>query len=215
MILVRRVAVVAVVVAAACQRSDHPRFTAFGEPDAAGPTTAKHAVEIVHPAGLGVVDTEQRDARGERVGIACATCHSDGSAEALARREGHPKAVHAQMPLQHGGLRCASCHHPDTPGSLVLAHGEVVPMHDYMRLCAQCHGPQYRDYVHGSHGGMKGYWDLRRGPRQRNSCIACHAAHTPAYPQVIPAPGPVDRFLEPKHEAGAAYERRFSQDMRE
>jgi hypothetical protein len=209
----RRVAVAAVVIVAACQRSDHPRFTAYAQTDTPEPTAGKHTVEIVHPAGLGVVDSEQHDARGQRVGIACGTCHADGDAGALARRDGHPRAVHAQLALQHGGLDCASCHRRDAPGDLVLANGEIVPMHDYMRLCAQCHGPQYRDYVHGSHGGMKGYWDLRRGPRQRNSCIACHVPHEPAYPQVIPAPGPVDRFLAPKHEAGAAYERRFTQDM--
>jgi hypothetical protein len=29
----------------------------------------------------------------------------------------------------------------------------------------------------------------------RNSCVACHAAHEPAYPTVMPAPPPNDRFL--------------------
>jgi hypothetical protein len=56
---------------------------------------------------------------------------------------------------------------------------------------------------------MKGYWDLQRGPRQRNGCIGCHAAHAPAYPQVLPAPPPRDRFLSPKDQPGAAFEQRW------
>ena len=60
--------------------------------------------------------------------------------------------------------------------------------------CAQCHGPQYRDYRHGAHGGMRGHWDLSRGPRERNHCVACHDPHAPAFGQFEPVPGPRDRF---------------------
>jgi formate-dependent nitrite reductase cytochrome c552 subunit len=62
-----------------------------------------------------------------------------------------------------------------------------------MQLCAQCHGPQYRDYRHGAHGGMAGHWDLAKGGRVRNNCIDCHDPHSPKYPTVRPAGGPLDR----------------------
>jgi predicted CXXCH cytochrome family protein len=42
---------------------------------------------------------------------------------------------------------------------------------------------------------MNGYWDLSKGPRERHSCLNCHDPHKPAYPKVMPAPGPKDRFL--------------------
>jgi hypothetical protein len=78
---------------------------------------------------------------------------------------------------------------------LRLADGRSLPYSDVMSLCAQCHGPQFRDYQHGAHGGMTGYWDLSKGGRTRNSCIDCHDPHAPKYPTVTPARGPNDRFL--------------------
>jgi hypothetical protein len=68
---------------------------------------------------------------------------------------------------------------------------------DAMTLCAQCHGPQFRDYQNGSHGGMNGHWDLSRGPRLRNHCVDCHDPHVPQVLPVHPAPGPKDRFFGP------------------
>jgi hypothetical protein len=68
-----------------------------------------------------------------------------------------------------------------------------LPFSAVTQLCGQCHGPQKRDYDHGAHGGMTGYWDRSLGPRKRNPCTACHSPHSPAYPQVWPAPGPRDR----------------------
>ena len=80
----------------------------------------------------------------------------------------------------------------DLAAALSLAYG-LFPA-DALRLCAQCHGPQYRDYRHGAHGGMRGHWDLSRGPRERNHCVACHDPHAPAFGQFEPVPGPRDRF---------------------
>ena len=64
---------------------------------------------------------------------------------------------------------CLSCHNPKNYDTLALANGEAVPYRRTMNLCAQCHGPQYRDYNHGSHGGMTGYWDRTRGERRHAS----------------------------------------------
>ena len=111
--------------------------------------------------------------------------------------------MHAGLTLKHGTLRCGQCHGAAQPDAgagpdydqLRLADGSGVAFDDVMTLCAQCHGPQTRDYNRGSHGGMTGYWDTRLGPRTRNQCIHCHDAHAPAYVGMMPAPGPRDRFL--------------------
>ena len=90
-----------------------------------------------------------------------------------------------------------SCHNAaEGYGSLRLADGKSLPYSEVMTLCAQCHGPQYRDYLHGAHGGMTGHWDLTKGGRYRNNCIDCHDSHAPKYPTVMPAAGPNDRFLK-------------------
>ena len=157
-----------------------------------------HPVLIRQPETLGVVDTELRDVRGTPGGVACATCHSGGAGAAIAARAGAPEEFHAGVELAHGELSCASCHDPVDRTRLRLADGTVLAAAEVMRLCGQCHGPQTRDYERGSHGGMTGYWDLSRGPRVRNSCVACHAPHQPAYPTVMPAAPPRDRFL-PQH----------------
>jgi hypothetical protein len=65
-----------------------------------------------------------------------------------------------------------------------------------MALCAQCHGTQKRDYDHGAHGGMRGYWDLKRGPRERNHCVSCHDPHAPKFGTFMPVHPPKDRFLQ-------------------
>ena len=99
--------------------------------------------------------------------------------------------------MRHGGLTCLSCHGGDGYDALRLADGSAVPFPEVMTLCRQCHGPQARDFAHGTHGGMAGYWDRSKGPRTRNSCVVCHDAHAPAYSAMQPAPGPADRFLDP------------------
>jgi formate-dependent nitrite reductase cytochrome c552 subunit len=72
-----------------------------------------------------------------------------------------------------------------------------------IELCAQCHGPQYRDYKAGAHGGMTGNWDLSRGPRVRNHCVDCHEAHAPRYPGTRPVLRPNDRIApNPKEPPG-------------
>lgn len=103
--------------------------------------------------------------------------------------------------LSHGELTCAACHDATDRAALHLADGRTIALLDAMTLCAQCHGPQKRDYDHGAHGGMRGHWDLARGPRERNHCVACHEPHAPAFGRFSPAPGPRDRFSH--HEESA------------
>jgi formate-dependent nitrite reductase cytochrome c552 subunit len=168
--------------------------------------TGSHQVVINQPAKLTSVESGERDSLGRPTRVACATCHSRIDTGPLARRPEELRKFHRGLSFSHGELPCASCHvaGPEVHGKLHLANGELVAMTDVVRLCAQCHGPQHRDYRHGSHGGMNGHWDLRRGGRVRNSCVDCHDPHAPQIPAVRPAPPPRDRFLTPREAHGDA-----------
>lgn len=150
----------------------------------------RYPTAVHQPNTLGVADTPLLDANGEPIGVACVTCHGPDTATAWAAREG--EAFHTGVEIVHGKLGCNSCHDADRT-VLHLADGALVEFADTIQLCAQCHGPQYRDYTHGSHGGMNGYWDTRRGPRLKNHCVDCHAPHAPAYGRVLPVFPPAER----------------------
>tara|TARA_R110002096_G_scaffold239101_1_gene430716 strand:- start:76858 stop:77229 length:372 start_codon:yes stop_codon:yes gene_type:complete len=123
--------------------------------------------------------------------------------------------MHTEVVLAHGNLECASCHLADTPDLLHIAAGESFSISESMRLCSQCHGLIRTAYDNGAHGGMRGYWDLQRGPRERNDCIACHNPHSPAHPQVIPAPGPNDKNVYREVHEGSIIDQRFGKDQHE
>jgi len=152
-------------------------------------------VIIRKPSGPPTIDTGTFDEHGKPVAVSCATCHATRPANTDAKLGTALAQFHQQTKGNHGNLTCVSCHNPtDGYGSLRLADGNRVAYPDVMTLCAQCHGPQFRDYEHGAHGGMTGYWDRSKGGRVRNNCVDCHAAHAPKYPTVMPARGPNDRF---------------------
>jgi predicted CXXCH cytochrome family protein len=156
-----------------------------------------HPVMIRTPHGPPGVPTGTFDEKGNAVTVACATCHTTKLANADAKLGVPLKQFHQGFVGKHGNLSCTSCHNPaDGYASLRLADGKSVLYSDVMTLCAQCHGPQFRDYQHGAHGGMSGNWDLTRGGRVRNNCIDCHDPHAPKYPSVTPARGPNDRFQQ-------------------
>jgi len=159
-------------------------------------TPMLHPIEVRNPPSLGEVDTGLRDASGAAIGVACATCHDPNDKGALARKDDVPNDFHGGIELAHGSLGCASCHDAEDRTRLRLADGETLAMQDVLQLCGQCHGPKYRDFWKGSHGGGRGYWDRTKGPWIRNSCVACHSPHAPVYPTVMPAPPPNDRFLD-------------------
>ncbi len=124
--------------------------------------------------------------------VACATCHTTRSPQIEQRFADGLDEFHQDLEVRHGSLSCLSCHNADNYDTLKLADGSPIDFENTMQLCAQCHGPQHRDYQNGSHGGMTGYWDLSRGPRSRNACTVCHDAHSPAYPQFMPIFPPKD-----------------------
>lgn len=145
-----------------------------------------HPVMIRTPEGEIMVDSGRRDAKGQPILLACATCHDTREPQISVNSAENLDEFHQGLRYAHGSLSCLSCHNADDYNTLKRADGRAVPFDASMNLCAQCHGPQFRDYQNGSHGGMTGHWDLTRGGRTRNSCINCHDPHHPAYPKVMP-----------------------------
>ena len=158
------------------------------------PAKARFAVRIRTPDGPPRVVTAHLDANGRAAEVRCNTCHATRPPNPAARSGDELKDFHQGMKFAHGQLTCVSCHHAEDHESLRLADGRKLGFPRVMDLCSQCHGPQARDFAHGAHGGMTGYWDLSRGPRQRNNCIDCHDPHAPAFPKVRPVSAPKDRF---------------------
>lgn len=158
---------------------------------------ALHPITIKPGPAMPRLDTGLKDAKGEAITAACSTCHST-TAPNPARSTAHDLfQAHAGLNYKHGNLTCLSCHNAKDYDSLHLADGRRVPFPDVMALCAQCHGTAMRDYLHGSHGGMNGHWDLSRGPRVRNNCVNCHDPHHPEFPLVRPVLPPRDRVSVP------------------
>jgi len=158
--------------------------------------SAPGEVEINVPAKLSSIEVDAVDPLGRPLRIACATCHTTKETAVLPESPSELQAFHVGLQFQHGSNRCASCHvsEPLRAPKLRLADGTELPMTEALQLCAQCHGPQYRDYKAGAHGGMQGFWDLRRGGRTRNHCVDCHDPHVPKPPQVLPAAAMRDRI---------------------
>lgn len=157
------------------------------------PSGELHPITINRPDLMPMVDSGKKDHEGNPVMIRCNNCHDIKKPNTLTADATELKDFHQNMSFKHHSLKCASCHNPGDYESLRLADGTSVSFSNVMQLCAQCHGPQYRDYKNGSHGGMAGYWDLTRGPRKRNNCVDCHDAHAPAYPKVMPVFPPKTR----------------------
>ncbi len=137
--------------------------------------------------------TDEFDHHGDPVYAACSTCHATREANFKAGLDLLPTEFHQGLRYSHGELNCLSCHNADNYDTLRRADGRALDYQNVMALCSQCHGPQTRDYNHGSHGGMVGFWDRAKGERERNRCIDCHDVHAPAYPRVNPVFPPRDR----------------------
>jgi formate-dependent nitrite reductase cytochrome c552 subunit len=162
-----------------------------------GPPLRRFAVQIRKPAGPPRVVTAVQDAHGALVTVACSTCHTTRPPNPENRTAKDLDEFHGGMAFSHGTVSCLSCHNPNDYDSLKLADGRRVEFTEVMTLCGQCHGPQLKDYEHGAHGGMNGYWDLTRGPRTKNNCVDCHHPHAPQFPKMQPTFKPRDRFLGP------------------
>ncbi|MFO1491759.1 MAG: hypothetical protein U1F87_12805 [Kiritimatiellia bacterium] len=157
---------------------------------------------IPAPAPAVIVATNET---GVITSVQCGTCHATRTPNPLAAAAADLDLFHQGLAIAHGGLTCLSCHDASNYDQFKLASGLSANHDTLMTLCAQCHGPQMRDYNHGAHGGMSGHWDLSTGGRVRNSCLACHDPHVPKYQGALPAPPPVDRFMQ-THSGAAAHE---------
>ena len=192
--MLERLVVGAVLLAAATCACGTDRQRSFSPPLA----SASGEVEISVPAKLSSIETDAVDPLGKPVRVGCITCHSLREQATMPVSTGDLDEFHRGLVFDHGALACANCHlaEPKRGPELHLADGKRLPMVEALQLCAQCHGPQYRDYRNGSHGGMNGAWDLSRGDRVKNHCVDCHDPHVPAIPAVRPEPRAKDRTGE-------------------
>lgn len=98
---------------------------------------------------------------------------------------------HQHIALAHGiNNQCDNCHAREDRERLVLHDGSQVPFTRTETLCAQCHGPVFRDWERGTHGKMLGSWDPGAASARRLSCAECHDPHAPAFDPIAPLPGP-------------------------
>jgi hypothetical protein len=118
----------------------------------------------------------------------CSECHALFPSPPETTRQ---LTQHRDIVLKHGiNNRCFNCHHLTNRDAFVDDWGREIPWNEPPRLCAKCHGPVYRDWLHGSHGRTNGYWDPMRGPQERRKCVECHDPHQPPFPPMPPAPPP-------------------------
>jgi hypothetical protein len=154
----------------------------------------RYAVEIHKPAPPQPITSGATDANGNLLKMTCAECHKTRATNPENRLGLKIGFFHSMPGADHGKLACIACHNAaEANATLRLADGTALAYPEVMQLCAQCHGPQYRSYQHGAHGGMSGYWDLSKGGRTRANCTDCHNPHAPKYQPVQPAQGPNDR----------------------
>lgn len=159
-----------------------------------------YEVTIHQPDGPPRIDIGLTSILGEKLNVACSTCHATREPNVVNRATKDLDEFHKGMGFSHGNLSCLACHNPKDYDTLHLADRTPLDFQQVMSLCSQCHGTQRRDYDHGAHGGMTGYWDLSRGPRVRNNCVDCHSPHQPKFPKMNPTFKPRDRFLESHNE---------------
>jgi len=104
--------------------------------------------------------------------------------------------------LVHGGgnIWCLDCHNTEDRDKLIKLNKELLTFNESHLLCGECHGPKLLDWERGIHGKATGYWDLARDEdeiSERKLCVECHPPHNPAFPGLIPEPGPVPRVDGP------------------
>lgn len=118
----------------------------------------------------------------------CNDCHSLFT---NTRESDRALTQHTHVQLGHGlNDSCLNCHDKDNREQLTLHGGEVVGFDHVEQLCAQCHGPVFRDWEKGTHGKIIGYWDTDLGEAIKLTCSQCHDPHSPAYDPMEPLRGP-------------------------
>lgn len=185
-----------------CGSSSEPEDRTRYKTAAKRVATYKYGEKVALPHATLGMNTGQRDAKGNRVRVRCATCHWLQKPTPKNRLARSLEGFHKGVKVKHGDLTCGSCHNPPLNETFRLSSGATVPYQRVMTLCGQCHGRQLTDYQRGIHGGMAGHWDLNSGGRTRNHCLTCHNPHRPAHDRVVPAPRPRYRFLDTPAKGG-------------
>lgn len=117
----------------------------------------------------------------------CMDCH----VEIEANPERRPlEEYHEEILLNHDEENrwCLDCHDAENRDVLRLASGKTIPFEQSYLLCAQCHGPNFRDWKAGVHGKRMGRWDGKE--RSYLLCVHCHNPHDPKFPHIEPMPKP-------------------------
>ena len=118
----------------------------------------------------------------------CSDCHRLFESPAETTRS---LTQHRDIELKHGmNTRCFNCHNRTNRDTFVDDWGREIPYDQPQLVCAKCHGPVYRDWLHGAHGRVNGAWSPQMGPQQRRRCIECHDPHHPPFQPLRPAPPP-------------------------
>ncbi|MFK5922551.1 MAG: hypothetical protein QM496_10260 [Verrucomicrobiota bacterium] len=98
---------------------------------------------------------------------------------------------HANIKLQHGiNTRCVNCHDAKDRNKLATLDNKTFDYAQASQLCAQCHGPLYRQWQRGIHGKTLGFWNAEMGQSKKLSCTECHDPHHPRFDPIPPLPGP-------------------------
>lgn len=104
------------------------------------------------------------------------------------------KQPHRTMTFEH--MRtvrlCSHCHPAKAYDELRLLDGTRISFDESYRVCGQCHAEKFRDWNLNIHGKQIGSW---RSDKVRTSCVVCHPAHDPRFPQMkADAPPPRPAF---------------------
>ncbi len=110
----------------------------------------------------------------------CSHCHDQMRQTVNAK----PTKAHWNVKMLHPNFSntCNLCHGGDK--SLVTLEGDSVGFDHSYKVCAQCHGMQYKDWVGGAHGKRAVGW---KAQRVILNCTECHNPHDPEFKKRKPA----------------------------
>ena len=118
----------------------------------------------------------------------CSACHGIFEAK---EKTADQLLQHDELVVDHGiNSRCRNCHSLGNHDKLVLRDGREIGYADVVQLCAQCHGPTFRDWEKGIHGKTLGSWEVGSEDFRRLICTECHDPHKPAFLPFEPLPRP-------------------------
>ena len=110
----------------------------------------------------------------------CKNCHehpSDSSEMQSYQAHWDQKMLHPQF-----SDSCSLCHGDDK--GLKTINGKSISFDHSYKLCAQCHGIQFKDWLWGAHGKRVVGWQAKRVIQ---NCTGCHNPHDPSFKKRKPA----------------------------